>query len=187
MVIIFRKSKKLFQTEISFHFLIIIQCNYVEKHETLSPLEDHQWPVNLWKIGLWRHAPYISEEVLIRFPYLRCERLTISNLCFMHKVHDGLHWLPRDDLIDKFLVKSAYRCSFGIKRLRTATHWCVLMVLDPGRNVQGLLYFQYGTLVWIVKLSSLSQYFLWLWRLDPEYVVKLYLSRCRAIQENILF
>ena len=29
------KIKKLFQIEISFHFLIILQCEYIEKHETL--------------------------------------------------------------------------------------------------------------------------------------------------------
>ena len=84
------KVKKLYQVEISFHFLIILQMWIRRKHETLSPWEDHQCRVNLWNLGLWRHAPYISEQALIRFLYLRRERLTISNLSFMHKVHDGL-------------------------------------------------------------------------------------------------
>ena len=63
---------------------------YVEKHETLSPLEYHQCRVNQWNLRSWRHAPYISEQALIHFPYLRRELLTIYNLSFMHKVHESL-------------------------------------------------------------------------------------------------
>ena len=35
MILLFRKSKQFFQIEISLRFLIILQYEYVEKHETL--------------------------------------------------------------------------------------------------------------------------------------------------------
>ena len=35
--------------------------------------EDHQWWVNLWNLGMWKHALYTSEQVLIVCIYLCCE------------------------------------------------------------------------------------------------------------------
>ena len=68
----------------------LLSFKYVEKHETLSPWEDHQFRVNLWNLRLWRHALYISKHGKISFLYLRHEQLTIYNISFMHKVYESL-------------------------------------------------------------------------------------------------
>ena len=89
MVVLFRKPKNISNRNFfpfSDHYLIRIR----RKNETLSPWEDHQCRVNLWNLGSWRHAPYISEHALISFPYLRRERITISYLSCMDKVHEYL-------------------------------------------------------------------------------------------------
>ena len=35
--------------------------------------EDHQFWVNLWDLGMWRHFPYTYEKALIVWLYLLCE------------------------------------------------------------------------------------------------------------------
>ena len=59
------------------------------KIKTLLPWEDNQCRLNLWNLGLRRYALYTSEQPLINFPYIRCDRITIYNLSFMHNVHDN--------------------------------------------------------------------------------------------------
>ena len=89
MVLIFRNQKYISNRNffpLSDHYLIQIRI----KSGTFLPWKYHQCRVNLWNLGLWRHAPYISEQVFISYPYLRCEELTISNLSFVHNVHEDL-------------------------------------------------------------------------------------------------
>ena len=77
--------KTIFQIWISFHYQVIPQVGYVEKHETLSPWEDHQCRANPWNLRWWRHAPCTSERSLINFFYLHRELLIITILYFMIK------------------------------------------------------------------------------------------------------
>ena len=119
MVLLSRKSKNIyFKWKYLYVLRSFLYFEYVDKHETLSPWEDHKFRVNLRNLGLWRHAPYIYEQVLIRFTYLSRERLTISNLYFMHKVHESLLLVFIDpigftfDNISNFII-SRHCCGVG--------------------------------------------------------------------------
>ena len=52
--------------------------------------EDYQCWVNLWNLGMWRHAPYNSEQELIIRLYLRRELSIISIISFIHSVQGDL-------------------------------------------------------------------------------------------------
>ena len=90
MVLLFRKSNKFLQIEISSHYQVIPWVKYVDKLETLPPWEDYKFRVNIWNLGLLRHAPYTYDLALINFLHLHRDRLVIYNLSFMQNVHEYL-------------------------------------------------------------------------------------------------
>ena len=58
-----------------------------------------------------------------------------NNMLFLSKYYmTSIYWLPQDDLIGKFSVKSAHPRSFGAKGARTAEHLCVFVGSSYGNT-----------------------------------------------------
>ena len=81
---------------------------YNSKFVTFHLLEDHQCWVNLWNIGMWKHATYTYEQALIIRLYLSFKLSIIFILSFIHIVQYNLPQVLIESI--RFIVHS---CGLG--------------------------------------------------------------------------
>ena len=71
-------------------FFLLIKFGKFDIHDIFQLSEDSQCWLNLRNIGIWRHAQYTSDQLLIIWLYLCCKLSIISILYIIHSVRDNL-------------------------------------------------------------------------------------------------